>query len=332
MAMSRRQTELVFMALQKIAKGEKIATRDAYGDALELLGERHKDIVVMDADLAKSTKSIVFGKKFPQRFRYIGICEADMVSMAAGLARCGKVPFVSSFASFLLNRSLDQLKISVCYSNTNVKLVGSHGGIVTGDDGPTGQSVFDIAVARALPNLNVLVPADYYETVACTNSMYENYGPFFMRTAREKTEAITEEVPDFKLGKATVLREGRDASIIACGPLVAEALKAARSLDGMGISVSVLNCASIKPFDAKAVEKEAEKGLIVSAEDGVVNGLGSAVAEAIAESRADCRLIRVGLNNSFAESGKAPELLAKYGMDAAAIAKKVTIGLNQNRV
>lgn len=321
-----------FMTIQNYMIGEKAATRDAYGDALDMLGGQHNEIVVMDADLAKSTKSIVFGKDFPQRFRYIGICEADMVSMAAGLARCGKVPFVSSFASFLLNRSLDQIKISVCYSNTNVKLVGSHGGISTGDDGPTGQSVFDIAVARAIPNLNVLVPADYYETVACTRAMYENYGPFFMRTCREKTDVLTGDVPDFKLGKATVLREGRDATIIACGALVQEALRAAKSLESQKISVSVLNLASIKPFDSKAVEKEAEKGLIVSAEDGVVNGLGGAVAEVIAESRADCRLIRVGLNNSFAESGKASELLAKYGMDAAAIAKKVTIGLNQNRM
>ncbi len=321
------------MGIQNYKIGEKVATRDAYGDALELLGEQHGEIVVMDADLAKSTKSIVFGRKMPGRFRYIGICEADMVSMAAGLARCGKVPFVSSFASFLLNRSLDQIKISVCYSDTNVKLVGSHGGISTGDDGPTGQSVFDIAVARAIPNLNVLVPADYYETVACTRAMYENYGPFFMRTCREKTEAIYEGVPEFKPGKATVLREGRDAAIIACGSLVQEALKAAKSLETMGISASVLNCPSIKPFDAKAVEKEAKKGMVVTAEDGVIQGgLGSAVAEAIAENRIGCRLSRIGLDNTFAESGKASELLAKYGMDAAAIAKKVTIGLNQNRM
>ncbi len=321
------------MALQNYKPGDRTATRDAYGDALELLGEKHKDIVALDADLAKSTKSIVFGRKFQQRFRYIGICEADMVSMAAGLARCGKVPFVSSFACFLLNRSLDQLKISVCYSKTNVKLVGSHGGISTGDDGPTGQSVFDIAVARAIPNLNVLVPADYYETAACTNAMYENQGPFFMRTCREITDVLTEGVPDFKLGKATVLRDGRDASIMACGALVPEALRAAKSLEGMGISVSVLDCASVKPFDSKAVEKEAQKGLIVTAEDGVIQGgLGGAVAEVVAEINGDCRVLRVGLDNTFAESGKASQLLAKYGMDAAAIAKKVTIGLNQNRM
>lgn len=317
---------------QNYRKGERVATRDAYGDALAALGEKHEDIIVMDADLAKSTKSIVFGKKFPERFRYMGVSEADMVSMAAGLARCGKVPFISSFACFLLNRSLDQIKISVCYSNTNVKLVGSHGGIVTGEDGPTGQSVFDIAVARSIPNLNVLVPADYYETIACTNAMYEHYGPFFMRTCREKTEVLFEETPEFQLGKARLLREGRDASIIACGSLVQEAMKAARALQEQGVSASVLDCASIKPFDSRAVEKEAAKGMIVTAEDGVVNGLGGAVAEVIAESRADCRLVRIGLDNTFAESGKAAELLAKYGMDAAAIAKKVTIGLNQNRI
>ncbi|VVB99420.1 1-deoxy-D-xylulose-5-phosphate synthase [uncultured archaeon] len=319
------------MVESNYSKGDKAATRDGYGDALALLGGLHEEIVAMDADLAKSTKSIIFGKKFPHRFRYAGISEADMVSMAAGLARCGKVPFVSSFAGFLVNRSLDQIKIDVAYSETNVKIVGSHGGIMTGEDGPTGQSIMDLAVTRSIPKLNVLVPADYYEAVACTNAMYTNNGPFYMRTCREKTEVLSDSEPEFRLGKATIMAEGRDATIIACGPLVSEALKAAEALSKQGISVSVLNCASIKPLDTKAIEKEAGKGLIVSAEDGVVNGLGSAVAEAIAESGTECRLIRVGLENSFAESGKAYDLLAKYGMDAAAIAKKVAIGMNQNR-
>ena len=315
----------------KYKKGEKVATRDGYGDALVMLGEKHQEIIVMDADLAKSTKSILFGKKFPERFKYVGISEADMVSMAAGLAKCGKVPFISSFASFLVNRGLDQMKISVAYSDTNVKICGSHSGLMTGEDGPTGQGIMDLAIVRAIPNFRVFAPSDYYEAIACTRAMYENKGPFYMRTCREKTEVLNEEEPEFRIGKATVMREGRDASIVACGSLVPEAMKAAESLSKQGVSVSVLNCASIKPLDVKAIEKEAEKGLIVTAEDGIVNGLGSAVAEVIAESRAECRLIRVGLNNEFGESGKPFSLLAKYGMDAAAISKKVTIGLNQNR-
>ena len=320
------------MAEKKYYIGEKAATREGYGDALAELGEKHEEIVVMDADLAKSTKSIVFGKKFPQRFKYVGISEADMVSMAAGLARCGKVPFVSSFASFLVNHSLDQMKVNVAYSEQNVKMCGSHSGLLTGEDGPTGQGIMDIAIVRSIPNFSVLAPADYYEAIACTYAMYENKGPMYMRTCREKTEVIFEEIPEFKFGKARVLKEGRDVSIIACGSLVPEALKAAEILSKQNISASVLDMVSIKPIDQKAIEKEAEKGLVVSVEDGIVNGLGSAIAEVIAECRADCRLLRVGLNNSFGESGKPRDLLAKYGMDAAAIVKKVTIGLNQNRM
>lgn len=302
--------------------GDKAATRDGYGDALSELGEKHEEIVVMDADLAKSTKSIVFGKKFPERFKYIGISEADMVSTAAGLARCGKVPFVSSFASFLINRSLDQIKISVAYSETNVKLVGSHGGLLTGQDGPTGQSVFDLAVARCIPNLKVCTPSDYYEAVACTNAMYETKGPIFMRTAREKTEVLHEKVGDFKFGKAELLKDGHDIALISCGSLVPEAVKAANMLLKEGISASVLNCASIKPLDIKAVEKEASKGIVVTIEDGVVNGLGSAVAEVIAEKGINAKLERIGLKDSFGESGKPFDLLKKYGMDAESIAKK----------
>ena len=317
--------------IQPYKKGEKAATRDAYGDALLELGEKHGEIVALDADLAKSTKSIVFGKKFPDRFRYIGISEADMVSMGAGLARCGKVPFVSSFASFLLNRSLDQIKISVSYSQTNVKIIGSHGGTMTGQDGPTGQSVFDIAVTRSIPYLNVVVPADYYETVAATNAMYEIKGPCFMRTCREKTDILYDRVPDFRFGKADLLREGKDASIIACGSMVPEAMRAAQLLQKEGISASVLNCASIKPLDVKAVEKECKKGVVVSAEDGINTGLGSAVAEVIADRGMGTRLVRVGLNDSYAESGKSSDLLKKYEMDADAIAKKLATALKRQR-
>lgn len=316
------------MVETKYKTGDKVATRDGYGDALLELGEKHTDIVALDADLAKSTKSILFGKKFPGRFRYVGISEADMVSMAAGLARCGKVPFASSFASFVVNRALDQLRVSVAYSQTNVKIVGSHGGIATGEDGPTGQEIMDIAVMRSMPNFGVFVPSDYYEAVACTNAMYYNSGAFYMRTCREKTAVLHDGVPEFKAGKAELLRDGSDASIIACGALVPEAMKAADALKEKGISVSVLNCASIKPLDSRAVESECGKGVVVSAEDGIVNGLGSAVAEVIAEKRIGARLLRVGLHG-FAESGKAPDLFRKYRMDADAIAERIMVGLKE---
>lgn len=311
----------------KYKKGDKAATRDGYGDALAELGEKHGEIIVMDADLAKSTKSIVFGKKFPERFKYVGISEADMVSMAAGLARCGKVPFASSFACFLVNRALDQIKVSVAYSETNVKLCGSHGGIMTGEDGPTGQGIMDIAVMRGVPGFRVLVPSDYYEAIACTNAMHRIRGPCYMRTCREKTVVLHDSVPEFAPGKAELLAEGSDAAIIACGALVPEAMKASEMLREKGVSASVLNCASIKPLDTEAVAREARKGIIVSAEDGIVNGLGSAVAEVVAEHGINARLLRIGLHNTFGESGKAFDLLKKYGMDAGAITEKVLEGI-----
>ncbi len=309
--------------MQEYNSGDIVATRDAYGDALAFLGENHKEIVALDADLAKSTKSIVFGKKFPERFKYIGISEADMVSMAAGLARSGKGPFVSSFASFLINRALDQIKVSVAYSETNVKLVGSHGGIMTGQDGPTGQSIFDLAVMKCIPSIKVCNPADYYEAFSCTLKMYEEKGPKYMRTCREKTEIIYDKNKEFEFGKADLVKEGKDATIISCGPIITEGIKASDELKKIGYSVSVLNCSSIKPIDEKSVEKEAKKPVTLTLEDGVVEGLGGTVAEIIAEKKIDTKLIRLGLKNSFAESGSAKDLLRKYGMDSKAIVEKI---------
>ncbi len=310
-------------------KGDFVATRDGYGDALVVLGEAHEDIVVLDADLAKSTKSILFGKKFPNRFKYMGISEMDMISTAAGLARSNKVPFASSFAAFVVNRALDQIRVNVAYSNTNVKIVGSHAGLLTGQDGPTGQGIMDIAIMRSVPNFSVLAPSDYYEAMACTELMYETKGPFYMRTAREKTMIVHESVPDLKLGKIEVLREGEDASIVACGSLVPEALKASFELEKKGVFVSVLNCFSIKPFDASAIVRESKKGFIVSVEDGIVNGLGSAIAEVIAEKNLSVKLKRIGLNNGFGESGDPWDLLAKYKMDSKGIVETILSGLKE---
>ncbi|PIN85502.1 MAG: transketolase [Candidatus Diapherotrites archaeon CG11_big_fil_rev_8_21_14_0_20_37_9] len=315
--------------MNKYKVGEKAASRDSYGQALIELGEKHEEIIVMDADLAKSSKAYDFAKVFPNRFKYAGISEQDMVSMAAGLATTGKVPFISSFACFLPTRGYDQIRVSVCYSNTNVKITGSHGGLMTGKDGPTGQGITDLALMRNLPNMHVLVPADVQETIACTRAMYENKGPFYMRTAREKTVILNENVPEVKLGTSFLLRDESDAVIIAVGAMVPEAVKAADSLKQKGICVSVLNCVSLKPIDEKAVQKVSKNGLVVSAEDGVVEALGASVAEIIAEKRIDAKLIRVGLNNKFAESGDAFDLLAKYKMDANAIEKNILNGLKE---
>ncbi len=310
-------------------KGDKAATRDTYGQALVELGEKHEDIVVMDADLAKSSKAYDFAKVFPDRFKYAGIAEQDMVSMAAGLATAGKTPFISSFACFLPTRGYDQIRVSVAYSNTNVKITGSHGGLMTGKDGPTGQGITDLALMRNLPNMHVLLPADVQETIACTRIMYENKGPFYMRTAREKTIVLQDEVPDLKLGSSSLLKEGSDASIIAIGAMVPEALKAADMLKEKGISTSVLNTYSLKPIDEKAVVKACENEVVVSVEDGIVEALGASVAEIIAEKRINPKLFRVGLNNRFAESGDAFDLIKKYEMDANAIVKRIEKGLGE---
>jgi len=311
----------------KYKKGDMVASREGYGQALVELGKKHEEIVVMDADLAKSSKAYDFAKVFPERFKYAGISEQDMVSMAAGLSTAGKVPFISSFACFLPTRGYDQIRVNVCYSNTNVKITGSHGGLMTGKDGPTGQGITDLALMRNLPNMNVLVPADVYETIACTKLMYENKGPFYMRTCREKTPVLHDSEPKIELGKAIVLKEGKDAAILAIGPMVSEALKAAELLEKEGISASVVNCVSLKPLDAKIVIREASKGVVVTAEDGIVEALGAAVAEIIAEKKIDAKLYRVGLNNKFAESGSAFDLIKKYEMDANAIAKRIESGL-----
>ncbi|MCR4335792.1 MAG: transketolase family protein [archaeon] len=308
-------------------KGEKAASRDSYGKTLIELGEKHEEIIVMDADLAKSSTAYDFAKVFPNRFKYAGISEQDMVSMAAGLATAGKIPFISSFACFLPTRGYDQIRVSVAYSNTNVKITGSHGGIMTGQDGPTGQGITDLALMRNLPNMNVFVPSDVYETIACTRAMYENKGPHYMRTCREKTIILNDSVPEVKHGSSFVLRDGKDVSVIAVGPMVAEAVKASDILKEKGISVSVLNTVSLKPIDEKAVAKVCQNGLVVSAEDGVVEALGASVAEIIAEKRIDARLLRIGLNNRFAESGNAFALLKKYEMDADAIVKKIELSL-----
>ena len=310
-------------------KGDKAATRDSYGEALVELGEKHEDIVVMDADLAKSSKAYDFAKVFPDRFKYAGISEQDMVSTAAGLATCGKTPFISSFACFLPTRAYDQIRVSVAYSNTNVKITGSHGGLMTGEDGPTGQGITDLALMRNLPNIKIILPADVQETIACTRIMYNTKGPFYMRTAREKTIVLHNEVPDLKLGSSSLLREGSDASIIAIGSMVPEAVKASDLLKEKGISASVLNAYSLKPIDEKAVKKECEKGVVVSAEDGVVEALGASVAEIIAEKRINTKLYRIGLNNRFAESGSAFDLIKKYEMDANAIVKRVEKGVSE---
>lgn len=301
----------------------EMPTRDGYGKALERLG-KDRNIVAMDGDLSDSTRSQRFQKLYPDRFFNMGISEADMVSTAAGLASCGKIPFVSSFACFLIGRAYDQILISVAYSNMNVKLVGSHSGIATGEDGPTAQAITDIACMRAMPNMRVVVPADAVEAEKATEAIAYSRGPAYLRVSRPKTEVVFDNSYEFELGKAVVLREGADVSIIAAGIVLPEVLKAAQLLAAGGISAGVINMHTIKPIDKAAIVRAAKNaGSIVTVEDhSVTGGLGAAVSEVLAEEY-PAKLRRIGLAG-FAESAPFKDLYERYGLSAGGIAKSVT--------
>jgi transketolase len=301
------------------------ATRDAFGEALASLGERFPDVVAMDADLAKSTKSEIFAKKFPQRFFEFGIAEANMIGTAAGLALSGKIPFACSFACFISSR-FDQIRISVAYSQANVRLVGSHAGIAIGEDGYSQQGLEDLALIRSLPGMTIIQPADDIETAAAVEYLCSHKGPAYLRTTRQKLERVNGEGYRFKLGKPVELRPvGKDAVIFASGGEVFPSLKAAELLEQDGLSVGVINVHTIKPLDGAAIVDAARRTrAVATAEDHQINGgLGSAVAEALAEAGLGERLLRIGIKDVFGESGSPEELLAKHKMDAAGIAEQV---------
>ena len=302
----------------------KIATRDAYGDALVALGKKRNDVVVLDADLSGSTKTAKFAKVFPERFFNIGIAEQDMVGTAAGLAVGGKLPFASTFAVFATGRAWEQVRQSVCYPNLNVKIVASHAGITVGEDGGSHQSVEDIAVMRVLPNMTVIVPADGPETMQAIEAVAEYKGPCYVRVGRNKVPTLFGEDYTFKIGKAHVFHQGKDAAIIAVGIMVAEALKARDLLKAEGIDAGVINMSTIKPIDAQAVIAAAGHcGAIVTAEEhSIIGGLGGAVAEVLSES-SPVPLVRVGVKDTFGTSGDTDGLMKHYGLSADDIAAAV---------
>lgn len=294
------------------------ATRVAYGNALAELADKNPDVVVLDADLAGATKTAAFKAVCPERFFDMGIAEADMVGTAAGLASCGKIPFATTFAVFATGRAFDQVRNTVCYSNLNVKIVGTHAGPSCGEDGGTHQAMEDIALMRALPNMTVVVPADDVEARAATLAAADHVGPMYLRMARLASPTVhSADDYHFELGKGEVLREGTDLSIIACGMMVPRALEAAEKLSVEGIQARVVNMHTIKPLDEELVADCAKRtGAIVTVEEAsVIGGLGSAVAEVVSE-RCPVPVRRIGVMDRFGKSGNGSELLDEFGLSA----------------
>ena len=304
---------------------KKIATRDSYGAELIELGKVHEDIVVLDADLAEATRSGKFAEVFPERFIDCGIAEANMMGVAAGLAAAGKVPFASSFAMFAAGRAYEQVRNSIGYPHLNVKIGASHAGISVGEDGATHQCNEDIALMGSIPGMVVINPSDYIEGRAAVRAAYEHDGPVYMRFGRLAVPVINDR-PDYKfeLGKGVVLREGKDVTIIATGLPVNNCLEAAEKLAADGIDAKVINIHTIKPLDEELVAAAAmETGKVVTVEEhSVIGGLGSAVCDVICE-KAPARVLKIGINDVFGESGPALELIKKYGLDTDSIYEKV---------
>lgn len=300
------------------------ATREAYGNAITELGEINKDIVVLDADLAKATKTEIFKKAFPDRFFDMGIAEADMMGTAAGLATCGKIPFVSSFAVFAVGRAFDQIRNSVAYPNLNVKIAATHAGITVGEDGATHQSIEDMAMMRALPNMVIINPCDEVETKWAINEAVRHKGPVYIRLGRSKVPDIYGGTDNFEFGKGKTIIEGTDVTVIATGIMVSEAIKAHDILKNEGISVRIIDMHTIKPIDEKIIIKAAKetKGIVTAEEHSIIGGLGGAVCEVISENY-PTKVLRVGVEDKFGKSGKASELLSYYGLTAEKIIQKV---------
>ncbi|MBS3133350.1 transketolase family protein [Candidatus Woesearchaeota archaeon] len=307
----------------------KAATRDGYGNGLLKIGG-NKDVVVLDAGVSDSTRSEKFKEKYPERFFNMGISEMDMVGTAAGFAKCGKIPFASSFASFLMGRTQDHQLVSVAYSESNVKLIASHAGVAIGEDGPTAQAVNDVGMARAMPTMIVIEPADAVEAEKVVEFLVGHKGPAYVRLGRPEVETIYDDSYKFKLGKASLLKGGGDAAIIASGIMVQESLKAAELLKNEGIEAAVVNMSSIKPIDEKAIVDAAKTGVLIAAQDhNIYGGLGDAVAAVIAKKTLDVKFDVVGIKDGFAESDSQEVLFKKYGMDSEAIANAVKKAVSQ---
>ncbi len=311
---------------------EQIPTRNGYGEALIELGTANQQVVVLTADLAESTRVLDFAKKFPERFIECGVAEQNMMGTAAGLALYGKIPFVSSYAVFSPGRSWDQLRVSVAYSQANVKVAGAHTGISVGPDGATHQALEDIAITRVLPGLTVVVPCDSIETKKATLALGTMQGPAYFRFGREKTAVMTTVDTPFEIGKAIIFKEGTDVALIGSGPLLYNGLLAALELEKEGISVMVVNNHTIKPIDAETIVQAAKtcNAVVTLEEHQITGGCGSAVCEVLAEQY-PVPVLRVGMPNTFGESGKPPELIEKYGMGTETIKQALKKALTMKK-
>ena len=299
-----------------------VPTRNGYGDALVQLG-RSKKIMVLCADLKDSTRVNKFAEKYPKQYVEIGVAEQNLVTVASGLAAVGKIPFASSYAAFCPGRCWEQIRTTICYNDQNVKIIGAHAGISVGPDGATHQMLEDIGIMRALPNMIVVVPADYEQTRKATKAIAKFKGPCYMRFARSASEQITTSQTPFTIGKAQVLKNGKDVALIAAGPMVPECLKAAEKLEEKGVNAMVINSHTIKPLDKKTILAAAKKcGKVITVEEGQINcGLGSAVSEYLSEVY-PVSVKRIGMKDRFGESGEPYKLLKKFGFSAGHVVKE----------
>lgn len=301
----------------------KIATRASYGEALAELGSENENVVVLDADLSGATKTSVFAKKFPDRFFDVGIAEQDLMGTATGMATFGKIPYVSTFAVFAAGRAYDQVRNTIAHTNSNVKICATHAGITVGEDGATHQMLEDIGMMKAIPNMTVICPSDDTQTKWIIKEISKIDGPVYVRLSRLATPVIYEEDNQFEIGKGVQIGNGTDATIIAAGVTVAEALKAQEILKGKGIDVRVVDMHTIKPIDKELIIKCAKetKRIITIEDHSTIGGLGSSVCDVLSENY-PTKVEKMGINDKFGESGKAEELMRFYGIDAQAIVEK----------
>ena len=304
---------------------ETKSVRSAYGKTLAELGKVNKDIVVLDADLSCSTQTKLFANEFPERFFNIGISEQDMMTTAAGLACTGKIPFVSTFAMFATGRAWEQVRNTICYSNLNVKIAATHGGITVGEDGASHQALEDISLMRSIPNMVVVVPADEKETIEAVKFAASYNGPVYVRIARSNLPDVFDESYNFDYKKALVIKEGKDVTLVTNGETLVEVLDCVKMLSEVGINAEVINVPVVKPLDGETILKSAKKtNRVITIENhSIIGGLGSAVAEYLSENY-PVKVNRIGTNDEFGQSGTAKELMSLYGLNAEKLAEKIT--------